>query len=120
MVRRVRERYPDILTFANDIVSRDDNDIELDIRFFGVRGLITFAFKKHFDDYFEEACNHSGGMLGWLRSNNVALLLHVSCPCETYSTAAGSTHRSAKSSSPKTKKALEHDRMNFAIVKWLR
>jgi hypothetical protein len=120
VVRRVREKYPDILTYANDIVSREDNDIELDMRFFGMRGLLIFAFKNHFEDYFEEACDGKDGILGWLRRNNVALLLHVSCPCETYSTAAGCTHRSSKSAAPKSNKAIEHDRMNNSIVKWLR
>lgn len=119
VVRRVRETNPDVITYANDIVQREDNDVQLDMRLFGMHGLLTFAVKKHFPDDFDEASAHPGGLVGWLLQNNVALFFHVSCPCETYSTAAGSTHRSRSSAAPMSSKALEHDRMNKKIVGWL-
>jgi hypothetical protein len=53
--------------------------------------------------------------------DNVAMLLWLSTPCETYSTASGSYYRSSKSSGSviQNNKATEHDEMNFKLAAWL-
>lgn len=119
VVRRVRNNYPGVFTYANDIVLRPDNDVEIDMQKFNIGHLLTFAAKKHFPEDFHGCLDHNDGIVGWFRKKKIAVLLHISCPCETYSTAAGSTHRNKKSPVPKTTKAIDHDRMNASIVEWL-
>lgn len=54
--------------------------------------------------------------LSLLRRHDVAVLLWISTPCETYSTAGAGTHRAAGSVSPKSQLAIDHDAMNLALV----
>ena len=54
-----------------------------------------------------------------LKSTNTVMLIHCSFPCETYSTAAGNTHRAAGDLRPKTDTAANHDRMCIDLVQQL-
>ena len=67
--------------------------------------LRTTEFPDEKDDYacaaLSEALKHAG----------IAVLFHVSFPCTTYSTAAGSTHRERLCIAPKTPLAVAHDKL---------
>ena len=117
VVRRVREKHPSILTFANDIVCREDNNVELDVTVFGLHGLLVFTFQRFFSDEIDIG---KDDILAWARANHVAILFHLSTPCETYSTAAGGSHRNARDATPRSGKAKAHDEMNTVLTHWLR
>lgn len=54
-----------------------------------------------------------------LHTCHLAVWIHLSTPCETYSVLGGDVHRSKGSFAPKTEKADRHDRMNTALFEWL-
>ncbi|MBE35191.1 MAG: hypothetical protein CMI16_06510 [Opitutaceae bacterium] len=123
VTKRVQQMYPEIFTYTNDIARRDTNDVELDIRTFGLSGMVEFAAQKLLtqDDLQEARNDYKGGLLRWMKlERGVAFLFHLSTPCETYSTAAGGTHRKSGDATPVSAKAKNHDHMNSVIIKWLR
>ena len=54
-----------------------------------------------------------------LRACELAVWIHISTPCETYSVLGGDLHRSKGSVAPQTEKAARHDRMNTTLFEWL-
>lgn len=61
------------------------------------------------DRELSRASYYSDELADALKQAGVAVLFHLSFPCTTYSTAAGSTHRESKCLTPKTPLAHAHD-----------
>ena len=119
VVRRVRQQHTDVHAFANDIVRRDDNDAEIDVHKFGIEILIALSVQKCLEIDLQEVGKNMPRIRDWMREEEIAMLIHMSTPCETYSTAAGATHRGTQSVEAKTDKAASHDAMNEKLVEWM-
>lgn len=117
---RVSERWPQVVVYANDIVDRGQHGV-LDMSAnspFGPGSLLAIALVKHFDVEAEELLAHQGGVVGWANARKIAVLFHLSTPCDTYSTQALAVHREAGTSAAVSSAAHRADAMNNALVAW--
>ena len=115
---RVRERFPNVKVYANDIVKRKGNDAEIDVEKYDIEFLLNLALKRHFEDAI--LTNMPCGLVHWLRREKIAVLFHLSTPCNTYSTDGLAHNRDKKTLAPLSDLARKHDTMNINIMKWLR
>ena len=118
---RVRARHPSVSVYANDIVDREqegDFDLSADSGF-TLGSLLAMALGKRFPASIDAIAAHPGGPVGWAKAKKIAVLFHVSTPCETYSTQALSVHRVAGSATPTSAAARKADDMNDALVAWV-
>jgi hypothetical protein len=118
---RVRERWPQVCVYANDIVDRGQ-DAVLDLSAdspFGLGSLLAVALVKHFNKNANELRTHPGGAVGWANAHKIAVLFHISTPCETYSTQALAVHREAGTCTAVSRAAHRADAMNDTLVAWI-
>jgi len=89
---------------------------------FSLGSLLIMATQKYWNSELNsnEQERHPLGLHGWLADNKIAVLFHISTPCETYSTNALSKHREKGTAKPKTQEAVNADEMNNRIVAYLR
>jgi len=117
VIERVNAKFKgEILTYANDIKNRPGNDIELNMFDFDLDCIIQFAKLKLAN---LKLANGANGSQVAPEETNLAILLWISTPCETYSSAGGNTSRDSGSIEPKTKKAAAFDAMNTKFAEWL-
>jgi len=119
---RIQTRHPRVHVFSNDIVDRSNINMTLDMRTFSLGSLLILAASRFWtdEDDLRRQSEHPDGILGWLRDEKIAVLLHISTPCETYSTNALARHRKRGTVEPKTQEAVTADAMNERIVAYLR
>ena len=120
--KRVRENpaHADVKVFSNDIVNRSDLDATLDMRTFALDTLLAMALLKFWPEDARSISSHLSGAAGYCAQERVAVLFHLSTPCDTYSTQALGTHREKGTTEPKTKAAEDADKMNAKLIGWLR
>ena len=120
--KRVRENptHADVKVFSNDIVNRSDLDATLDMRTFALDTLLAMALLKFWPEDAERIAEHARGAADWCAQERVAVLFHLSTPCDTYSTQALGKHREKGTTEPKTKAAQDADDMNAKLIAWLR
>jgi len=115
-VRACVERgWPGVRLFCNDIVDRVGVNFTLDLSVDTdqrLQALLVLAVKK-----FWHHMRMDNGVLQCLSDNKIAVLVHCSTPCETYSTQALAVHRFADGS-PRSKQAADADNMNTALVQF--
>ena len=122
----VKARPEGIHVYSNEWVRGRGQSIELDMRRFDMTTLLMFALQKTFrdaDGHLDPPMEGDGlvaDMIKWLKNQSVAVLIHVSTPCETYSAASGGYHRPRGDVTPLTLKARDHDTMNAKLVTWFR
>lgn len=120
--KAVSKRREGIHVYSNEWVHGRGSSIELDMSKYDLSMLLAFALNKTFVGEYGELPPMNGdgvpGMKHWMQQQSIAVLFHLSTPCETYSTAAGSVHRDAGRVVPKTTPAGAHDTMNAAFVSW--
>ena len=122
----VLERSDGIHVYSNEWIKRRGQSIELDMRKFDLTALLMFAIQKAFrgiDGHLDPPMEGDGStedIISWVTQERIAVLFHVSTPCETYSNAAGGTHRARGSARPLTATARAHDEMNAKLVAWFR
>lgn len=114
----------DIRCYDNDMCSQrhhhsPNNTITLESQnSFDV--LMAFALQRCFPE--RVAVQAVQGVPLWiseLKQRRIAVLLHASFPCTTYSTAAGNSHRRAGCLAPHSKLGNTHDRLLEEMCKWL-
>jgi hypothetical protein len=118
-------KWGKIKVFSNDIVRRDHTDLQFDMacRADALTILVQFALKAHAPDVLETWKELSLRDALW--HHNVALLLHFSTPCETYSVDGLGTHRRRQETPnglryiPVTDAAKKADRMNHHLLEWV-
>ena len=118
---RVRERHPNVIVYANDIVDRGQEglfDLSADSPF-TLGSLLAMAMAKRFPSSIDGMAAHPEGAIGWAKAQKIAVLFHVSTPCETYSTQALGVHRVAGSATPTSAAARKADDMNDALMVWV-
>ena len=91
--------------------------MELDLREFPCYFMMNLALLRFFGNPSLPDMPH--GLHAWLRHERVAILFHLSTPCNTYSLDGIGTHRVTSTLTPKTKLAREHDEMNTKLIEWL-
>lgn len=115
-VRACMQRgWPGVRVFCNDIVDRVGVDATLDLSAdteMRLRALLVMAVRKWWPEVGME-----NGVFRCLSDNKIAVLVHCSTPCETYSTQAVAVHRHADGSA-KSKEAADADNMNTALVRF--
>jgi hypothetical protein len=122
----VRERGDGIHVYSNEWVRGRGQSIDLDMRLFDLTSLLMFAIQRTFrdiDGHLDPPMKGGGStedIIEWLKQEKTAVLFHVSTPCETYSSAAGVSHRARGGARPVSPKAREHDYMNATLVAWFR
>jgi hypothetical protein len=117
---RVRERWPQVCVYANDLVDRGQQAV-LDMSAnspFGPASLLALALIKHFQADPDALRAHADGAVGWANAHKIAVLFHVSTPCETYSTQALAVHRKAGTSTAVSRAAHRADAMNETLIAW--
>lgn len=120
---RVQERWPRVMTYANDIVSRPKTDTNLDMSagsIFTPAALLMFALRKLCPEDEQRVEAHPGGVVGWVQQEKIAVLFHCSTPCRTYSTQALAIHRHKGTAAPKTPDAARDDEMNSSLISFFR
>ena len=60
------------------------------------------------------------GLIQWLREEKIAVLFHLSTPCNTYSIDGLGANRDKTTLKPKSDLARKHDEMNSKLVEWLK
>lgn len=118
---RVRARHPSVIVYANDIVDRrqeGDFDLSADSPF-TLNSLLAMALARRFPKSIQAMAAHPESAVGWAKAKKIAVLFHVSTPCETYSTQALGVHRVAGSATPTSAAARRADDMNDALVAWV-
>ena len=114
-----------LLVFSNDILpNRGNANMDFDMRDIQLSDLIVLGIRRyekeikeridpaHFDSLFDS----SASIKERLSASRVGVLLHLSFPCTTYSTAAGGFHRPAGSSTALTPTAVAHDQMLASVI----
>ena len=114
-----------LLVFSNDILpNRCNANIDFDMRDIQLSDLIVLGIRRyekeikeridtaHFDSLFDS----SASIKDRLSASRVGVLLHISFPCVTYSTAAGGYHRPSGSSTALTPTAVAHDQMLSSFI----
>ena len=127
VANHVQTSFDGVDVYANDIVRRTHNNIEFDVTCTrdSLFTLLRFALActrrdgRSVEAYSLVLEQPNERLAAALRQESIAILFHLSTPCETYSTASGSYHRSADRITPKTDMARRHDAMNAALVAWL-
>jgi len=112
----IRQAYPDVMVYTNDIVKRTGNNVELDLREFPCYFMMNLALLRFFGNPSLPEMPH--GLHAWLRQERIAILFHLSTPCNTYSLDGIGTHRVTSTLTPKTKLAHDHDEMNAKLIEW--
>ena len=115
---RVRARHPSVSVFANDIVDRGQEGV-LDMTAYSPSDLLAMALARRFPDKIDAMVAHAEGAVGWAKESKTAVLLHMSTPCETYSTQALSVHRVAGTATPASAAARRADAMNDSLIAWV-
>ena len=114
-----------LLVFSNDILpNRCNANIDFDMRDIQLSDLIVLALRHHEQHVrerldpasFETLFDSSASIKERLSASRVGVLLHLSFPCTTYSTAAGGHHRLAGSSTALTPTAVAHDQMLASVI----
>ena len=116
----MRERWPQVCVYANDLVDRGQHSV-LDISAdspFGPASLLALALIKHFQADPDALRAHADGAVGWANAHKIAVLFHLSTPCETYSTQALAVHREAGTCTAVSRAAHRADAMNEALIAW--
>lgn len=111
----VQRGWPNIRVFCNDIVQREGVDATFDLSTdtdARLRALLVMAVRKFWPHIVIDK-----GVFRCLSDNKIAVLVHCSTPCETYSTQALAVHRFADGA-PKSKQAADADAMNAALVRF--
>tara|TARA_Y100000385_G_scaffold45315_1_gene41909 strand:- start:538 stop:1401 length:864 start_codon:yes stop_codon:yes gene_type:complete len=118
---RVRERWPQVCVYANDLVDRgQDGVFDMSANSpFGPDSLLALALVKLFHADPDALRAHAGGAVGWANAHKIAVLFHISTPCETYSSQALAVHREAGTCTAVSRAAHRADAMNDALVAWL-
>lgn len=119
-------KWTKIKVYSNDIVRRDHTDIELDMSSMQdpVSPLLRFALQQHAPLVLRELGTLSLRDALW--KHRVALLVHFSTPCETYSVDGMATHRRRCETphgtryAPVTEAAKKADVMNARLIEWVR
>lgn len=121
VAEHIKVNYPHIKTFANDIVNRAHLSMTLDMTTFTLGSLLLLAVRRFWngEDHLRRQDNNPHGIIGWLKDEKIAVLFHLSTPCETYSTNALAHHRVAGTAVPKTQQAVDADQMNRRLVDYL-
>jgi hypothetical protein len=109
---RVREqqkhgKWEPVFVFSNDIVKRAHVNVNLDMRKMTPDPLLRLAVASHWPE-------------AWQRPKKLAVLYHVSTPCETYSQNALCKHRMCASAVPTSLQAREADLMNSNLIEFFR
>lgn len=112
--------HADVKVYSNDLVDRPGVDATLDMRIFGLDTLLALALTKIFPNDAEGIQSHPGGAIGWCSQERIAVLFHLSTPCETYSVQGLGKHRAKGTTQPQTKAAQQADDMNAKLIAWLR
>ena len=117
----IRAAYPNIKVYSNDIVDRHPMDMTLDMKTFTLGSLLVLAASRFWsgEDQFKAQQNHKDGIVGWFRDEKIAVLWHISTPCETYSQNGLGKHRVKGTTEPKTHQAVDADAMNARITEYL-
>ena len=129
VVRTVQDFYPHVDVFASDIVKREGNNIEWDARHKdSLEILLRFALSclrrngRQIEVYAQLLSAPTSAWCTQFKLAKVTVLFHLSTPCETYSTAAGSHHRKDRKDGGRPEDtsdlARAHDAMNNAILAW--
>jgi hypothetical protein len=120
VLRRVNTSFPTVKTFANDIVKRQHTDANLDMSVHTesmLTMLVGLALQKHFSA--DLARRDEKSIFDFLKEARIAVLFHLSTPCNTYSQLALSHHRVAGSAEAKSAEAAKHDEMNARLLECL-
>lgn len=114
-----------LLVFSNDILpNRCDANMGFDMRDIQLSDLIVLALRHHEQHVrerldpasFDALFKGPGTIKDRLYASHVGVLLHISFPCVTYSTAAGGYHRPSGSSTALTPTAVAHDQMLASFI----
>ena len=112
----VKQAHPDVHVLTNDIVKRPNNSIEADMTKFSLDLLLKMAILNFCGG---KVPSFDAGVFAWLWKHKVAVLFHLSTPCQTYSVDGKGYHRHNRTTEPKTDTALKHDTMNKGMMEWL-
>jgi len=118
-----KEEWPTLKTFANDWGQRDHTDAQFDMSAeskLGPEHLVALAVWKHYGEHVDDVLATDGGVMAWLKKQNIAVLFHCSTPCRTYSTQAIKVHREVATAIPKTEAARHDDAMNEALIRYFK
>lgn len=118
---RVRGRHKNVSVYANDIVDRGQEgvfDLSADSPFH-LGSLLAMALARRFPNAIDAMTAHAEGAVGWAKERKIAVLFHMSTPCETYSTQALSVHRVSGTAAPASAAARRADAMNDSLVAWV-
>lgn len=106
-------QLPNVRVFGNDLMNRNGGDTTFDMSAdspFTLASLVWLACAK-----MGVAVADYTDVVSMLESERIALLFHLSTPCDTYSTNGMAHHRNVDRS-PKTALAHLHDAMNAALI----
>lgn len=123
--KRVRERQEagslplNVYVYSNDIVKGRNTQCDFDMTFWSPSNLLLMALVQKFGIESESILSHPEGAEGWANDNRVAVLFHMSTPCETYSINAVCKHRVKCSAEPKSDEAAKADEMNRKLVMYV-
>ena len=118
---RATTRARNVSVYANDIVDYDQEgrfDLGADSPFH-LDSLLAMALARRFPEAIGAIAAHAQKAIGWAKAHNVAVLFHLSTPCETYSTQALGVHRVAGSATPVSAAAFAADAMNDKLLEWV-
>lgn len=106
-----------ICVATNDLKSSRGALYNFDAMEYSIREMLYFALNRYY--------SHLGSwgihsLERQLRERGVALLIHASTPCETYSQLGGNVHRASGSTEAHSEKGKAHDAMNAYLVSQLR
>lgn len=104
-----------IKVVQNDIL-RSRGDVTINMQSFSLRTAIGLILGPYLGASDSSSRPAATSLVSLLRENRIALLIHLSTPCETYSRASGCVHRARGSADPLTPKAEAHDVMNERLV----
>ena len=108
-----------VVVYTNDIVRTRGGNMDLDMRVFELNDILVFALRKLFLEMPYDLADIKGDVKQFLLNESIAVLFHLSTPCETYSVAGGASHRLRGSAEPQSRLAVAHDDMNSKIVDWI-
>jgi len=109
-----------VKVYSNDIVKGRGANFDMDMSVWNPGVLLLMALVQCFGFDADSIVEHAGGPEGWAQQNNVAVLFHMSTPCETYSVNGICKHREKGSCTPKSDEAVKADKMNEQLVKYVR
>ena len=111
----IKATYSDVYVCTNDINKQPL--FELDMRHWTLESLLTFALTwlKNRGVYID--LESDKGAFALAKQHNIAVLFHLSTPCETYSCIGLRAHRDA--GQPITEAAKQADQMNTRLIQEL-